>query len=73
VTSDSGTEPRRKHRHDLGHEDHGPEVASGPTRAIQSLLAVWITATVVLVGWALLEGGRGTRAPAAPPASTTGR
>ena len=49
----------KKHRHDLGEEDHGPVYAAGTTRAIQAILATWIGITVVLVIWAIVEGGRG--------------
>jgi hypothetical protein len=52
-------EPRKKHRHDLGQEDHGPVVAAGTTRGIQVVLGMWIAITFVLVIWALLEAGRG--------------
>jgi len=48
--------PRRKHRHDLGHEDHGPKLAAGTTRAIQTLLGLWIGLTLVLVVYALIDG-----------------
>jgi hypothetical protein len=50
--------PRRKHRHDLGHEDHGPKLAAGTTRAIQILLGLWIALTLVLVGYAVISGAR---------------
>jgi hypothetical protein len=56
VTTDG---PRKKHRHDLGHEDHGPMIAAGTTRGIQVVLGLWILSTVVLVLWALIEAGRG--------------
>jgi len=59
--------PRRKHRHDLGHEDHGPKLAAGTTRAIQTLLGLWIALTLVLVVYAMVDGSRSS---AAPPAST---
>lgn len=59
MTTDAGTEPRKKHRHDLGQEDHGPMVAVGTTKGIQALLSLWIIATAVLVLWAMIEGGRG--------------
>lgn len=49
---------RRKHRHDLGHEDHGPQVAVGTTRAIQTLLGLWIALTVGLVVYALVDASR---------------
>jgi hypothetical protein len=66
------TEPRKKHRHDLGHEDHGPVYAAGTTRAIQTILGLFILLTFVLVGWAMVEGGRGKphTAPKAPAAAS---
>ena len=72
---------RHKHRHDLGHEDHGPKLAAHTTHAIQALLGLWIALTLALVVYALVDAaGRAdpgppnragevdTRAPA-PPAS----
>jgi hypothetical protein len=61
--------PRRKHRHDLGHEDHGPKVAAGTTRGIQTLLGLWIALTVVLFVYVLVDGSRPR--PAVPPAAPT--
>jgi hypothetical protein len=66
--------PRRKHRHDLGHEDHGPKLAAGTTRAIQLLLGLWIALTLALVVHAVVgsAGPASTAAPAgsvAPPPS----
>ena len=65
----------RKHRHDLGHEDHGPKLAAATTRAIQILLGLWIALTLVLVVYALVGTGRPgasaampTSGSAAPPA-----
>ena len=55
----------RKHRHDLGHEDHGPKLAAGTTRAIQILLGLWIALTVLLVVYALVGSAR-PRSAAAP-------
>ena len=52
-----GTE-RKKHRHDLGHEDHGPKLAARTTRGIQTLLGLWITLTLVYVVYALIDAGR---------------
>ncbi len=49
---------RRKHRHDLGHEDHGPKLAAGTTRAIQLLLGLWIALTLVFVVYALVDSAR---------------
>jgi hypothetical protein len=50
--------PRKKHRHDLGQEDHGPKLASGTTRGIQTLLGLWIALTLVLVVYALVDASR---------------
>jgi hypothetical protein len=49
---------RKKHRHDLGQEDHGPVVTTGTTRAIQMMLGLWIVLTLVLVVYALVDGSR---------------
>lgn len=49
---------RKKHRHDLGHEDHGPKLAAGTTRAIQILLGLWIALTLGLVIYALVDASR---------------
>jgi hypothetical protein len=57
----------RKHRHDLGHEDHGPKLAAGTTRAIQILLGLWIALTLVLVVYALV--GSSPSSSAAMPTS----
>ncbi len=46
---------RKKHRHDLGHEDHGPVLAVRTTKAIQILLGMWIAATMLLVLVALID------------------
>ncbi|HEX4417642.1 MAG TPA: hypothetical protein VH165_07075 [Kofleriaceae bacterium] len=61
--------PRRKHRHDLGHEDHGPKLAAGTTRTIQALLGLWIALTLVFVVYALVDGAR-PHDPL-PPANTS--
>jgi len=50
--------PRRKHRHDLGQEDHGPKLVAGTTRAIQTLLGLWIALTLGLVVYALVDSAR---------------
>jgi hypothetical protein len=50
--------PRRKHRHDLGHEDHGPKVAERTTRGIQALLGLWIALTLGFVVYALVDASR---------------
>jgi hypothetical protein len=46
---------RRKHRHDLGHEDHGPKLAARTTRGIQTLLGLWIALTLALVVYAMID------------------
>ena len=58
----------RKHRHDLGHEDHGPKLAAGTTRTIQTLLGLWIALTLLLVVYALV-GSSGPRSAAVPTSS----
>jgi len=66
--------PRRKHRHDLGHEDHGPKLAAGTTRAIQSLLGLWIALTLGLVVYAMIDGSQRRSEVTAPaPAAETAR
>jgi hypothetical protein len=52
------SEPLRKHRHDLGHEDHGAKLAQGTTRGIQILLGLWIALTFCLFAYALIDGSR---------------
>jgi hypothetical protein len=61
----------RKHRHDLGHEDHGAKLAAGTTKAIQALLGLWIALTMALVVYALVDASR-TR-PATPAAHKPAR
>ena len=63
--------PLKKHRHDLGHEDHGPKLAAGTTRAIQTLLGLWIALTMVLLVMALVDGTRPKVAAAPTPAPAT--
>lgn len=65
--------PRRKHRHDLGHEDHGPVLAAGTTRAIQILLGLWIALTLVLVVYMLVDGARSHGPDGASRAVPAGR
>jgi hypothetical protein len=61
--------PRKKHRHDLGHEDHGPVMAAKTTRGIQALLGLWIALAVVLLVYTLVDVSR-PRPPAPAPAVT---
>jgi hypothetical protein len=51
--------PRKKHRHELGQEDHGSKLAAPTTRAIQALLGLWIVLTLVLVLYVLVDATRG--------------
>jgi hypothetical protein len=67
----TGTE-RKKHRHDLGQEDHGSKLAAGTTRAIQGLLGLWIALTFVLVIYALVDATRSTP-PTLTPSSAAPR
>jgi len=66
--------PRKKHRHDLGQEDHGPKVAAGTTKAIQMILGLWIALTLAMVMYVLVDGAR-PRPPVsdtvAPPSAST--
>lgn len=59
---------RKKHRHDLGHEDHGPKLAAGTTKAIQTLLGLWIALTLGFVIYALVDASRPKAVPTAPDA-----
>jgi hypothetical protein len=60
--------PLRKHRHDLGHEDHGAKLAAGTTRAIQMLLGLWIALTLVLVVYAMVDAARSRASDVSPGA-----
>jgi len=64
--------PPKKHRHDLGQEDHGAKLTAGTTRAIQALMGLWIALTLAFVVYALVDATR-PRSPAAPapPAAAT--
>ncbi|HPH67117.1 MAG TPA: hypothetical protein PLF40_15290 [Kofleriaceae bacterium] len=53
----------KKHRHDLGHEDHGPKLAAGTTKAIQAMLGLWIALTVGLIVYTMWDGVRGPTGP----------
>lgn len=66
----AGTQ-RKKHRHDLGHEDHGAKVAEGTTRAIQTLLGLWIALSLALVVYVLVDASRPHDPPAVAPTSAT--
>ncbi|HEX4449298.1 MAG TPA: hypothetical protein VH143_00455 [Kofleriaceae bacterium] len=68
TTEHPGT-ARKKHRHDLGQEDHGPKLAAGTTKAIQALLGLWIALTFGLVVYALVDAARSTPVRSSVPAS----
>ena len=59
--SDAG--PAKKHRHDLGQEDHGPVMAQRTTRGIQAVLGLWIALTGLALVWAMLDAGSGPTRP----------
>jgi hypothetical protein len=59
----------KKHRHDLGHEVHGPKLAEGTTRGIQILLGLWIALTLCFVVYAMIDASRPKSLPA--PADET--
>lgn len=61
--------PRKKHRHDLGHEDHGAKLAAGTTKALQMILGLWIALTFALVVYVLVDGSRPK--PAIPTSPTS--
>lgn len=64
--------PPKKHRHDLGQEDHGSKLAANTTRVIQTILGMWIVLTAVLVVYALVDASRTSPVmPVAPATATT--
>ena len=69
--SDVAVEPRKKHRHDLGQEDHGSVMAAGTTRAIQVLLGMWILGTFVLTIYVLASatGPSGSKSTGSKPST----
>jgi hypothetical protein len=58
VSESPGT-PLKKHRHDLGHEDHGPVMAARTTRGIQALLALALALTAGALVWAAIDAASG--------------
>jgi beta-lactamase regulating signal transducer with metallopeptidase domain len=67
-------EAPKKHRHDLGQEDHGPVMAAGTTRGIQIILGLWIVGTLLLTIYTLVTASRpdAPRPANAVPAATSG-
>lgn len=61
----------KKHRHDLGQEDHGPKLAVGTTKAIQVLLGMWIVLTLGLIVYTMWDGVRGPTGPMPSAATAT--
>ena len=62
---------RKKHRHDLGQEDHGSVYAAHTTRGIQAVLGLWIAVTFLLVAWAMVDASGTHTVPEQPAASAT--
>ena len=62
--SDAPGPPFKKHRHDLGHEDHGPVMAAGTTRGIQAVLGLALALTAGALVWAAIDAASGSRQPA---------
>ncbi len=56
--SERGSDPDKKHRHDIGHPDHGAVATEGITRAIQGLLILLIAASAALAVVALFLASR---------------
>ena len=52
-----------KHRHDVGHPDHGPRRTESVTRSIQGLLGLTIVLTGALLIYAVLVAGFEIAAP----------
>ncbi|HTE54379.1 MAG TPA: hypothetical protein VK698_26170 [Kofleriaceae bacterium] len=46
--SEPGHDPNKKHRHDVGHPDHGAVATEGITRAIQGLMLLLIAGSAAL-------------------------
>ena len=64
MTAEAPGPPLKKHRHDLGHEDHGPVMAAGTTRGIQALLGLLLALTAISLVWAAVDAASGPDAPA---------
>lgn len=58
MTADPAAGPPKKHRHDLGQEDHGPVMAERTTRGIQMILGLWIALTALALLWAAIDAGK---------------
>lgn len=65
MTAEAPGPPLKKHRHDLGHEDHGPVMAARTTRGIQALLALLLALTAAALVWAMIDASGATSRPAA--------
>ena len=61
--SESPGTPLKKHRHDLGQEDHGPVMAARTTRGIQALLALLLALTALALVWAAIDAASGRSRP----------
>jgi hypothetical protein len=59
----SGEHGNKKHRHDVGHPDHGPRQTEAITKNIQIVLGAAIIGTAALTIYALLAAGFEIAAP----------
>lgn len=60
---DRDKDPTKKHRHDVGEVDHGPESGAEPTRVLQVMLGICIVASAALALYALIQAGFEVSAP----------
>lgn len=58
MTAEAPGQPLKKHRHDLGHEDHGSVMAERTTRGIQMVLGLWIALTGAALLWAAIDAAK---------------
>lgn len=52
---DQAKDPEKKHRHDIGSPDHGPISDELRTRNIQVVLGLWITGSLALVLYSVIQ------------------
>ncbi|HWN69281.1 MAG TPA: hypothetical protein VNM90_16690 [Haliangium sp.] len=52
---DQAKDPEKKHRHDIGHPDHGPISDEPRTRNIQVVLGLWIAGSLALTLYAVIQ------------------
>lgn len=54
MDNEAGQVERKKHRHELGQEDHGAVTLAETTGGIQKLMLLWIGLTFALVAYAII-------------------